>query len=657
MFLLHQIQHHCHASFRHRKTTGKIVTQHRLKKEKQSAVAAAPPPKDCSLRLGQDASTLLRHRYLNSPPDWSNSPRHDLRETGSHHTLSINMGNQEAKQKKAAAASGNGSYPSPDEGWREGGGDIAKKGGKKLHGKHGGKGSGINGGGGAMHCTGPGKKKNKSESKSSVFSIRKRKGNLKGKGDACSSVTGSKEDVLASQHGELDSTKTPELSADELGHSDTEAAFPENKKKPERGKRDGAGGEGEQRQEMQRKASTAATSPTEDGGQKGGSSGSDTDIYSFHSAADHEDLLADIQLAIRLQHQQQHAGVNSIMEAKGEGERDLSWGGGEGKMKQSNSVVKLSPPVVLDLTPELELGSDALSFLETEKLSGSVKHMDQPPTPYLPFHTEVEDRREEKEEVEHLGLHEKGQSEREREASLCVATSIKDQHAWVQPPPHTAITMATEEGAAVSPVTMTTTGNSFSSHMFDSAGKASGGEKEEGDTGGEFPQVEERDPGLDVDLSPPPAMSHNRSPEATEGLSSGTVLEEGEGQLGSGTSAESLEDCLSAGSELSQSASASISSQQCRAGSVCFSPLPPQETPTLAKSLLRSSHSSSSSSPVVKPYPPIFPSYIKTTTRQLSSPGHSPALSPSHSPLSPRRTHHHLHRYLWECCMQSILSS
>uniref|UniRef100_A0A8C6TN90 FH2 domain-containing protein n=1 Tax=Neogobius melanostomus TaxID=47308 RepID=A0A8C6TN90_9GOBI len=51
------------------------------------------------------------------------------------------------------------------------------------------------------------------------------------------------------------------------------------------------------------------------------------------------------------------------------------------------------------------------------------------------------------------------------------------------------------------------------------------------------------------------------------------------------------------------------------------------------------------SSPVVKPYPPIFPSYIKTTTRQLSSPGHSP----SHSPLSPRRDTHTLHRYMLIC--------
>lgn len=562
------------------------------------------------------------------------------------------MGNQEAKQKKAAAASGNGSYPSLDEGWREGGGDMVKKGGKKL-GKHGGKGAGSSGGGGGgVHGTGPGKKKNKSETKSSVFSIRKRKGNLKGKGDACSSVTGSKEDVLASQHDELESTKTPEMSADELGQSDTEAAFPEKKKELEHGGKGGKGGNGgEQKQEMQRKASTAATSPTEDGGQKGGSSGSDTDIYSFHSAADHEDLLADIQLAIRLQHQQQHGGVNSIADAQKGGDRNLSWGGGEGRRKQSNGVVKLTPPEVLDLTPELELGSDALSFLEMGTLSGSVKHMDQPATLHIPLPTEVHETREgkEKEEVEHPKLNGKGQREREREASLCVATGTKDQHAWLQQPPHTAITMATAGGAAVSPVTMTTSGNSLPDLPFDSSGKTPGEEEE---AGGENQQEDEGDPKAD-DVSPPTADSHNKSPEPTERLISGTVFEEGEGQLDSGTSAESLEDCLSAGSKSNHSAAASTSvspsSQQCRRTSVCFTPLPPQESPTLAKRLLRSTHSSSS--PVVKPYPPIFPSYIKTTTRQLSSPGQSPALSPSHSPLSPRRAH--LHRYT--CCCSMLI--
>ncbi|KAM7371304.1 hypothetical protein PAMP_010786 [Pampus punctatissimus] len=553
------------------------------------------------------------------------------------------MGNQEAKQKKAAAASGNGSYPSLDEGWREGGGDTTKRGGKKLHGKHGGKGAvnsgGGGGGGGGVHGTGPGKKKNKSDSKSSVFSIRKRKGNLKGKGDVCSSVTGSKEDVLASQHDELDGTKTPDLSADELGQSDTEAAFTEKKIKPDQGEKDGNEGGGEQKREMQWNVSAAATSPMEDGGQKGGSSGSDTDIYSFHSAAEHEDLLADIQLAIRLQHQQQHGGVIAIMEAQGGGGRDLSWGGGEERRKQGNGVVKAPPAEVLDLTPELELGSDALSFLETGTPSGSVKHTDQPPGLDLPFHTEGHEmsNKEDEEEEKHLELNEKGVRKKEREASLCANTGTKDKHAWVQQAPHTAITIATVGGAAVSPVALTTSGNSFPDLTFDSAGESLGE--------GEKPRDEHQQEAEKVE-------SHNKSSEPKEGLSSETVFTEGEGQLDSGTSVESLEDCLSAGSEPNHSAaastSASPSNQQCRRSSVCFTPLPPQESPTLAKRLLRSTHSSSSSSPVVKPYPPIFPSYIKTTTRQLSSPGHSPALSPSHSPLSPRRAHHHLHRMMAE---------
>ncbi|KAJ4940441.1 hypothetical protein JOQ06_026744, partial [Pogonophryne albipinna] len=518
------------------------------------------------------------------------------------------MGNQEAKQKRAAAASGNGSYPSLDEGWKEGGGDTTKKGGKKPHSKHGGKGAGSGGGGGGMHGTGPGKKKNKSESKSSVFSIRKRKGNLKGRGDVCSSVTGSKEDVLFSQHEELD-TKTPDLSADELGQSDTEV---EKKKKPEPGKN-----KEEPKQEVQRKASTAATSPAEDGGPKGGSSGSDTDIYSFHSAADHEDLLADIQLAIMLQYQTQHGEVYPTLDAKGPGEKDLSLRGGEGRRK-SNGGVKCTPPEVIDLTPELELGSDALSFLETGTVSSSVKLTEQTPHPSP---TEVHEGG-----LEHPELNGKGQ--REREAPLCVATGTKEKHDWVQEPPHTTITMATTGGATVSPVSMTTSGNSFTDLTFDSTetpGERAGGEGEE-----------EMDPGVEVDLSPPPADPPKKV------LSSGVVFKEGEGLLGSGTSAESLEDCLSVGS------AAPPSNQQCRKSSVCFTPLPPKESPTLARHLLRSTHSSTSSSPVVKPYPPIFPSYIKTTTRQLSSPGHSPALSPSHSPLSPCRAHHHLHRTMAE---------
>lgn len=45
-----------------------------------------------------------------------------------------------------------------------------------------------------------------------------------------------------------------------------------------------------------------------------------------------------------------------------------------------------------------------------------------------------------------------------------------------------------------------------------------------------------------------------------------------------------------------------------------------------------------------KPYPLITPCYIKTTTRQLSSPNHSPSESPSQSPRIPRRLESSLSR-------------
>ncbi|RVE59855.1 hypothetical protein OJAV_G00193080 [Oryzias javanicus] len=489
------------------------------------------------------------------------------------------MGNQEAKQRKAAAASGNGSYPSLDEGWRDGGGEVTKKGGKKLHGKHGGKGGGGTGGGGATHGTGLGKRKNKSESKSSVFSIRKRKGNLRGKADPCSSVGGSKENVLDPQHDE--GAKTPELSADELGQSDTEAALPDSRKQPHPGRGDGAG------RGMLREA---ATSPTEEGGPKGGSSGSDTDIYSFHSAAEHEDLLADIQLAIKLQHQQ-HGGAQPVAEVSGGG--GLSSGAGEGRREQWN--VKPASPEVLDLTPELELGSDALSFLEA---GPQIRDLPTEPHP-LPK----------------AELLTEGADCEKTDASLFVAIETGDQHAL-----HTLtdISMVTP----VTPVTIATIPNSLLEVTCE-------GKEGEQEAELETFQVE---PEVETDISPPPVDSR-RSPEPVGGVSYSSAFEEAGGQLGSATSAESLEDGPSTGSEPTHPGAihtdSPISEQQCTPA--------PQQSPKSAKSLLRSSHS-----PIhaVKPYPPIFPSYIKTTTRQLSSPG----LSPSHSPLSPRRAHHHLHR-------------
>ncbi|XP_052426490.1 formin-2-like [Carassius gibelio] len=122
----------------------------------------------------------------------------------------------------------------------------------------------------AHNGTKKGKKKNRSD-RSSVFPhIRKRKSQSKTK----SFLSGSREEDASLD--ELDSApslcnKTPDLSGDELGHSDTEPEHP----RPQ-----------EEEEEKKKKKVT--------------SSGSDTDMYSLPSAAEQEDLLADIQQAIRL---------------------------------------------------------------------------------------------------------------------------------------------------------------------------------------------------------------------------------------------------------------------------------------------------------------------------------------------------------------------
>ncbi|XP_049552942.1 formin-2 [Orcinus orca] len=207
------------------------------------------------------------------------------------------MGNQDAKPKRSAGdaphGGGGGGGGSEDAaGLREAEGTKKAGGGKKAPGRHG------KGGGGGE----PGRKKSRSDPRASVFSnLRIRKTLSKGRG-----AGGSREDVLDSQAlqaGELDSahslvTKIPDLSlsADETGLSDTECADPSEVTRPR-----GPGSAGVGSPAVAEDSETAAG--VQDGQRT--SSGSDTDLYSFHSAAEQEDLLSDIQQAIRLQQMQQ----------------------------------------------------------------------------------------------------------------------------------------------------------------------------------------------------------------------------------------------------------------------------------------------------------------------------------------------------------------
>ncbi|XP_030802114.1 formin-2 isoform X3 [Camarhynchus parvulus] len=187
------------------------------------------------------------------------------------------MGNQDGKLKKNAG--------DVQEGGEDASGPKDTDGTKKVSGGRRGLGK---------HAKGSesGKKKGKSDSRPSVFSNLRIRKNLSKAKDGNSS---SREDVLESQAlqpGELDSThsivtKTPDISisADEGGLSDTDVEHFEI-----------------------RNETVPAAAETQDGQRT--SSGSDTDIYSFHSAAEQEDLLSDIQQAIRLQQQQQQGAIN-----------------------------------------------------------------------------------------------------------------------------------------------------------------------------------------------------------------------------------------------------------------------------------------------------------------------------------------------------------
>ncbi|XP_069035981.1 formin-2 [Lepisosteus oculatus] len=453
--------------------------------------------------------------------------------------LLINMGNQDGKLKRAAGES--------SEATEEAGGprevEHTKKGlhGKKAHGKHG-KGGDSS------------KKKSKSESKASVFSnIRLRKNLSKAKGLS----GGSKEDVLetqASQQDELDSalsiqTKTPDisLSADELGLSDTEA----------------------ERFHLTME-SRQATVETQEG--QRASSGSDTDIYSFHSAAEQEDLLSDIQHTIRMQQ-----GV--IISAA----EEPSW---IAEYKHAGDV-KTTPP-------DSEHVADQEAAFNWE--NGHVGEL----------HVSLDSARQESNLTADVqnGLSE---ASSKSEKSFCTSPGTKEH----KPPSESAQPPAEASGGrGGSPVVTATTANSVPdlTASFESV---------------EGPEEEE----AKVDISS--LLKESRaeldgSHEAALDSSDGTV--DGREEL-----TESLEHTCSL--ELKAEGDDEDPTVPHRKSSVPFSQWHP-ESPL--SRLLRTSLTSTSS-PTVKPYPPIHPSYIKTTTRQLSSPNHSPGPSPSQSPLFRRR--------------------
>lgn len=447
------------------------------------------------------------------------------------------MGNQDAKPKRSAPVGDGESVV--DECSHA---DATKKGlhNKKSHGKH------SKGGDG-------GKKKGKSESKS-VFNIRKRKNLAKVKG----LLSSSREDALDSQHDELD-TKTPELSADELGQSDAEDQRP-------------VLSDNNSRQE------------TPDAPEKKVSSGSDTDIYSFHSAAEHEDLLADIQHAIRLQQQGKEWKQNGITEA-------------ENKQRcytKSEPFTMLGMPRCQEngLETHSELKSDADGTRDVEK----------------------ENKRnvEGWEEVVNSKI---GASDPSLCPAIAVATGTKEPEVARDPAPSIAEeTIEETVGRVVSLLAKTTSEVSFPDFTasFESAVEATE----------EVAEVEN----VDLQLQEEDSSSDTKRPET--GASSSSSLDQ-ECVVSEASIPEPTVDEEEKDNEEVVNAR--------RNSSISLPQWLQQESPVAKRHV--KPNVPTAGSPAVKPYPPIHPSYIKTTTRQLSSPVSSPVLSPSLSPLCSRRSH------------------
>uniref|UniRef100_A0A8C3CIG4 DEP domain-containing protein n=1 Tax=Cairina moschata TaxID=8855 RepID=A0A8C3CIG4_CAIMO len=381
------------------------------------------------------------------------------------------------------------------------------------------------------------KKKSKSDSRASVFSNLRIRKNLSKAKDGNSS---SREDVLESQAlqtGELDSThsivtKTPDISisADEGGLSDTDAEHFEI-----------------------RNETVPAAAETQDGQRT--SSGSDTDIYSFHSAAEQEDLLSDIQQAIRLQQQQGAINV---------GTEDLV-------IKTMGRHMANSQAAPLDFERFLSITTtDKESSPDTVKAFPTVSEI----ADIVPVSCATE--HELKEAVNGTGS--PGNSLFEKQECKLL---IEEQEQL------TAVDAVV--GELEDDLNRTAVENASETHSFTLHSPTSVADSETNIA--EVQAIDLQGSGTEDGISD---AGHDHAAETQEGKH---TLSDSQEDLHNGLSTEIKDGILSsegtAGSPM--------------LGSRCF-----------------------------KPYL-INPCYIKTTTRQLSSPSHSPSPSPSQSPLFTRR--------------------
>lgn len=403
-----------------------------------------------------------------------------------------NMGNQEAKQKKAGANDGASGDVACDGFTHDR--DQDKKWKKSL--SKTGKGGGEHGG----------KKKSKSDSKASVFSgIRK----------SLAKAKGSKDDLLEDGPAELKPAADANLSANETDVEGHPSPLTTHNRRFE-----------EHETELK-------------------SSGSDADLSSFHSAAaENEDLLSDIQQAIKDRHVTTDGSLLTGCSAEGPASEETRTG----------RTTPAQQP--LDLDQEAALRCVASEFAA------------------------------------------EGRKTRERESRVPSSSSSAPGSPDDSAPPSSG---PDTERSSVSLFPKTNSTYSFPDTTATSTSYESA----------EEPQDELKNPGLRPEQS---ATTHG------SWLSLDQVVG-GAGPMGSQKSASSM-DLSSPKEGEEETGRRDFLSLKRRKSSLSISQL---MTDTQVSGHRRTSTSSPST---VKNYPPIHPSYVKTTTRQLTSPAGSPLSSP-----------------------------
>lgn len=430
------------------------------------------------------------------------------------------MGNQETKQKKGGGSGGAAGDVSCD-------GDADEGKSKKSHNK-------ISKGGGGEHS---GKKKSKSESKGSVFSgMRIRKSLSKAKGLSKDDMLEDGRSARLGQAG-LKSSAGASLSADEIGAlSDVEG-------------------------DLSRLTADSPQSLVDEAGRKT-SSGSDADLYSFHSAtAETEDLLSDIQQAMRDKCEASD-GVPAMV-------TDHVSGGltSEG----NNAPKKVIPHQLFNLDKEV-FSFPICSESVAEHISIDYKKL---------------------ENESHNKPNSRNSSDSGSQSESGQQSSAPDTE---------------RSSGSLFPKTSST-------YSFP-------------DTTATTPSYESAEEPLD-DLESPDLLHDNHQGNLTAQSKNTFVpcvcidpMVAGAGPLGVHKSASSM-DLSMEREEEKETGKWDFMSLKRRKSSMSNSQLTTDSTP-----LSQPRRTSSSSSSTVKLYPPVHPSYVKTTTRQLTSPIGSPITSP-----------------------------